>query len=452
MTAVSRLRRAAPGRGTPGSRVPERLHPARIRTLWRSPIRGPWLTSVFGAVLLVGIPVEFITGLMSWAAYDPRLAGNDQNPVHGFLSVYLFSWFTRPSWIYRVTQGVHVLFGLVLVPVILAKLWSVIPRLFEWPPLRSVAQALERISLLLVVGGAVFEFATGILNIGYDYVFRFSFYDGHFFGAWLFITGFVIHAVLKFPAMRAALRQRRLRDELRTGLADTRPEEPGPDGTHGPDDTGGSLVPVDPAPATISRRGALALVGGGSLSVFLLTAGQSIGALRPISLLSARTQSYGSGPNAFQVNRTARAAGIRRGDVDGGWQLQVSREGGPEVTLTRAQLLAMEQTTADLPIACVEGWSTQQRWTGVPLRRLAAMVGLEHPTGAVVHSLERHGAFNRVALSGAQARTAHTLLALRVNGADLSLDHGFPARLIIPAAPGVHNTKWVERIVFTGER
>jgi DMSO/TMAO reductase YedYZ molybdopterin-dependent catalytic subunit len=37
---------------------------------------------------------------------------------------------------------------------------------------------------------------------------------------------------------------------------------------------------------------------------------------------------------------------------------------------------------------------------------------------------------------------------LRVNGADLSLDHGYPARTVIPAAPGVHNTKWVERIVF----
>ena len=435
---------------TVSERVPSaraaQLHPARIRSLFRSPIRGPWLTSVFGAVLLVGIPVEFLTGLMSWAAYNPRLAGNDQNPVHGFLSAYLFSWFTRPSWIYRVTQGVHVVFGLMLVPVVLAKLWSVIPRLFEWPPLRSAAQALERLSLLMVVGGAVFEFTTGILNIDYDYVFRFSFYDGHFFGAWLFITGFVLHAALKFPAMRVALRKRRLRDELRTGLAATGPEDPGPDGADG------SLVPSDPAPATISRRGVLALVGGGSLSVFFLTAGQSIRALRPVSLLSPRTQSYGSGPNAFQVNRTARAAGIRSADVGPDWRLEVSRPGAAALTLSRADLLAMEQTTADLPIACVEGWSTEQRWTGVPLPRLAAMVGLRHPTGAEVYSVERHGAFNRVALSGAQARTAHTLLALKVNGADLSLDHGYPARLIIPAAPGVHNTKWVARIVFTGER
>jgi DMSO/TMAO reductase YedYZ molybdopterin-dependent catalytic subunit len=40
------------------------------------------------------------------------------------------------------------------------------------------------------------------------------------------------------------------------------------------------------------------------------------------------------------------------------------------------------------------------------------------------------------------------MLALRVNGSDLSPDHGYPARVIVPAAPGVHNTKWVTRLTF----
>jgi DMSO/TMAO reductase YedYZ molybdopterin-dependent catalytic subunit len=41
-----------------------------------------------------------------------------------------------------------------------------------------------------------------------------------------------------------------------------------------------------------------------------------------------------------------------------------------------------------------------------------------------------------------------SLLALRVNGADLSLDHGYPARVIVPNNPGVHNTKWVSALIF----
>jgi DMSO/TMAO reductase YedYZ molybdopterin-dependent catalytic subunit len=427
------------------ARLPD---PSTLHLRWKSPIRGPWLTSVFGAVLLVGIPIEFVTGLVSWAAYEPRLAGNDTTPQHGILSFYLFNWLTSPSWIYRVSQGIHVLFGLALVPVVLAKLWSVIPRLFAWPPLRSLANLLERASLLLLVGGVVFEFATGILNINYDYSFRFSFYNGHFYGAWAFFAGFTIHVGLKFGRMWRALRSRSFRGELATGLAATVSEVP----TTGlQDDPSDSLVAANPGQPTISRRGVLALVGGGSATVFLLTAGQSIPFLRPLSLLSARARSYGSGPNDFQVNRTAETAGITSSVTGTDWRLELVGPAATTLALTRAELLAMPLVTADLPIACVEGWSTQQRWTGVRLADLARLVGVAHPTGAHVESLERYGANARVSLSGPQVRAGQSLLALHVNGVDLSPDHGYPARIIVPAAPGVHNTKWVARMTFSGE-
>ena len=91
--------------------------------------------------------------------------------LFGLLGFYLFSWPTHPVWLYRVNQGVHVTLGLVLIPILLAKLWSVLPKLFEWPPLRGPAHALERLSLLLLVGGVVFEFVTGILNIQQWYTF-----------------------------------------------------------------------------------------------------------------------------------------------------------------------------------------------------------------------------------------------------------------------------------------
>jgi DMSO/TMAO reductase YedYZ molybdopterin-dependent catalytic subunit len=40
------------------------------------------------------------------------------------------------------------------------------------------------------------------------------------------------------------------------------------------------------------------------------------------------------------------------------------------------------------------------------------------------------------------------MLALKVGGADLSLDHGYPARIVVPALPGVHCTKWVGKLVL----
>ena len=36
---------------------------------WRSPIRGPWLTSMFALPLLIGLPIVIVTGLLDWMAY-----------------------------------------------------------------------------------------------------------------------------------------------------------------------------------------------------------------------------------------------------------------------------------------------------------------------------------------------------------------------------------------------
>ncbi|MET9019116.1 molybdopterin-dependent oxidoreductase [Actinopolymorpha sp. NPDC004070] len=38
------------------------------------------------------------------------------------------------------------------------------------------------------------------------------------------------------------------------------------------------------------------------------------------------------------------------------------------------------------------------------------------------------------------------MLALGVNGADLSLDYGFPARVMVVNGPGVHYAKWVRPV------
>ncbi len=54
------------------------------------------------------------------------------------------------------------------IPVLLAKLWSVVPRLFALPPARSLAHALERISLhCSSAARRLFEF-TGVLNVQLD--------------------------------------------------------------------------------------------------------------------------------------------------------------------------------------------------------------------------------------------------------------------------------------------
>ncbi|PAZ10800.1 hypothetical protein CLM62_39090 [Streptomyces sp. SA15] len=396
---------------------------------WRSPLRGPWFTSVLGVVLLGGITVLFVTGLLSYAAYNPDLSPvNDKTPDKGILGFYLFSWPTDPHWLYRLNQGVHVTLGIVLIPVLLAKLWSVVPKLFTLPPARSVAHALERISLLLLVGGALFEFVTGVLNVQLDYIFPGSFYPLHFYGAWVFFAAFVVHAVLKTPAALRNLRRLHQLDEDKSELASPQPAEP-----------------------TVSRRGALGLVGGGSLLLFVTTVGQNFdGALRRTALLAPHGGAEpGGGPSGFQINKTAAYAGIKAAETsEEAWRLVVVGRGGT-VRLSRADLLQLPLYSAALPIACVEGWSTSdQWWRGVRLRDLAALVGYDDPPDVFVESLQRRGAFRRAALRANQVADPRSLLALFVNGEDLTPDHGHPARIIVPAAPGVLNTKWVARMTF----
>ncbi|MEV5488375.1 molybdopterin-dependent oxidoreductase [Streptomyces bobili] len=414
---------------------------------WRSPLRGPWFTSVLGLVLLVGITVLFVTGLLSYAAYNPDLAPvNDKTPDKGILGFYLFAWPTNPHWLYRLNQGVHVTLGITLIPVLLAKLWSVVPRLFALPPARSLAHALERISLLLLVGGALFEFVTGVLNVQLEYVFPGSFYPLHFYGAWVFFAAFAVHAALKTPAALRNLRG--LREGSTSDLRTSRKTVPE---TAAPAAEPDTLVSPRPDTPTVSRRGALAFVGGGSLLLFLTTAGQNAdGLLRRTALLAPHGgPDPGTGPNGFQINKTARYAGIRPAQTSReAWRLVVTGRTGT-VRLSRDDLLRLPLHSASLPIACVEGWSTSdQWWRGVRLRDLAALVGHDDPPDVFVESLQRRGAFRHAALRANQVADPRSLLALYVNGEELSPDHGHPARVIVPAAPGVLNTKWVARMTF----
>jgi len=416
--------------------VPE-VGPFR-RSFWKSPLRGPWLASFLSSALLPLIVICSLTGFLSHAAYNPDLGQNalfDEG-----VDLYFFDWPTGPTWLYALTQGLHIITGLAAIPILLAKLWAVIPQLFERPTARSIAHGLERIGLALLVGGSLFVFATGVLNIQIYYPFGFSFVPAHYYASFIFLAALAFHIVTKLGVMRAAFRERGVLRPLREDLAHTAPE-PGLEGRH-------TSAPVAAAPPTMTRRLLLGTVGVGSAALAAMGTGQVVGGpLRKLALLSPRGESFGDGPNDFQVNKTAESAGISMDKVGADWRLTLE-VGDESVELTRDDLLGMEQVTADLPIACVEGWSTTQSWTGVRLSELARMAGAAEGAEMQAISIQPGGPLRQATLTGGQAAAEESLLALKVNGADLSIDHGFPARIIVPALPGVHNTKWVEKLAW----
>jgi hypothetical protein len=182
-----------------------------ISKSFTSRLRSPRLTSQLGLALGTAIGICLITGYISHAI---------QNPPGWFW------WPSRPVGLYRVTQGLHVATGLAIVPLLAAKLWSVYPKLFRWPPVRDPVHAIERVTLITLVAGAIFQVTTGILNIArwYDPM-GFFFTVAHFWTAWITVGALLIHIGVKLPIIRRALAATP-RQATTTSLTRRTPETP----------------------------------------------------------------------------------------------------------------------------------------------------------------------------------------------------------------------------------
>lgn len=387
----ARTRRAWAWLTAPLPEPPEGLRRGPLRAgAFGSPLRSARLTSQLGIALGVAFGICFLTGLYSHVLQHPP------------------SWLwlpTRPAGLYRFTQGLHVATGLATVPLLGAKLWSVYPRLFTWPPVRSLVHAAERLTVAALVGAALFQLISGVLNIAHWYEpMPFFFTNAHYWVAWVAIGALVSHIGVQLPVVREALRRK----------------EP-----------------------SSGRREFLLAVGIAAGVITIATLGQTVRSLSPIALLGPRRP--GTGPQGLPVNRTAASAGVRDAALSPDYRLTVTGF-GRTVTLSLADLAALPQHTTVLPIACVEGWSSIGTWTGVRLKDLLGLIGADPAKcSADIESLQAGGRY-RTSTIGAPDDD-RTLIALRLGGEPLAMDHGFPARLIAPNRPGVLQTKWVGRIV-----
>jgi DMSO/TMAO reductase YedYZ molybdopterin-dependent catalytic subunit len=197
---------------------------------------------------------------------------------------------------------------------------------------------------------------------------------------------------------------------------------------------GGSIGP--------SRRSVLVGAGLAVAVATVVTAGQTVPWLRKLSVLAPRS---GEGPQGVPVNRSAVAAGVIGKARSPEYRLTVVH-GSTTRAFSIDDLAAMLQATHRLPIACVEGWSADAEWTGVVLADLLAAVGASPDSDVRMISLEPPGPYSRTVLPARHSRDSQTLIALKLNGQVLDLDHGYPCRLIAPTRPGVLQTKWLSRI------
>jgi hypothetical protein len=394
----------------------------RIRQRFHSPLHSEWLAAVMGIGLGVSFTVCFLTGLIDYLAQHPP------------------SWFhlpVHPINLFRVTEGVHVLTGIMSIPLLLAKLWVVYPNFFTYPPVRNIAHALERLSLVPLIGGALFELATGVANIAYWYSpMPFDFTTAHFYVAWITIGGLIVHIGAKITLTRQVVSGRHAEREALEA------EGPGEGAeVHAPAGRGRGFGDG------LTRRGFLATVAGGAVVLFATVAGETIAPLRKLALLAPRNPVIG--PQSLPVNRTASGANVINDALSTEYRLVVAGRCKRPQMFTLDELRALPQREAGLPISCVEGWSAAADWKGVSLPTLLKLVGAKRSSQIKVESIEdQERPYSNSIIDPQHAADPDTLLALELNGSQLDLDHGYPVRLIAPDRPGVLQTKWIRRIVI----
>jgi DMSO/TMAO reductase YedYZ molybdopterin-dependent catalytic subunit len=151
------------------------------------------------------------------------------------------------------------------------------------------------------------------------------------------------------------------------------------------------------------------------------------------------------------------------------WRLRVDGGAGSCVELSLADLDAMPRTTARVTLECAgngralldprpvsQPWLTgavgTADWTGVRLVDLLDRVDVRPDAVDVLfrgadHGIERgeEQDYER-ALTIEEARRDDVLVATEMNGAPLPVQHGFPARLVVPGWYGMAHVKWLTHV------
>lgn len=157
---------------------------AGVRGALASPARSTRGAVVIGRLLGAAFVICFLTGLYSHFLQDPQ-------PWMRFP--------TRPANLYQLTQGTHVTSGIAIFPLLLAKLWTVYPRLFVWPVARSIPELAERAQIGALVALALVEPVTGLLNTAQWYAWAFPFRQTHYALAWAVAGLLCLHVAVKLP-------------------------------------------------------------------------------------------------------------------------------------------------------------------------------------------------------------------------------------------------------------
>ncbi len=129
------------------------------------------------------------------------------------------------------------------------------------------------------------------------------------------------------------------------------------------------------------------------------------------------------------------------------WRMTVDGMVARPTAFSLADIRSFPTSTHITMIGCEEGWTYIAEWTGAPLSYILDRVGALPQVRYVVYRSIQPDWWESIDM--ADALHPQTLIAHRMNGADLPVPFGGPLRLRVPRQLGYKNVKYITRLTLT---
>jgi len=152
-------------------------------------------------------------------------------------------------------------------------------------------------------------------------------------------------------------------------------------------------------------------------------------------------------PFANQVDRLGDEFNRLQAENFAGWKMTVDGMAARPTVFSLADIRSFPTSTQITMIGCEEGWTYIAEWTGVPLSYILDRVGALPQVRYIVYRSIQPDWWESIDM--ADALHAQTVVAHRMNGADLPVPFGGPLRLRVARQLGYKNVKYITRLTLT---
>ncbi len=129
------------------------------------------------------------------------------------------------------------------------------------------------------------------------------------------------------------------------------------------------------------------------------------------------------------------------------WRLTVDGMAARPTTFSLAEIKSFPVSSQITMIGCEEGWTYIAEWTGVPLSYILDRVGALRQVRYVVYRSIQPDWWESIDM--ADALHPQTLIAHRMNDAELPVPFGGPLRLRVPRQLGYKSVKYINHLTLT---